>query len=70
MASLLVYVALAIVSTAFVWKGSEYLESTSETLAAYYGLPATVQGAVVAAIGSSFPELSSTVLATIIHGEF
>jgi len=29
-----------------------------------------VQGAVITAIGSSFPELSSTVLATLLHGTF
>jgi len=29
-----------------------------------------VQGAVIAAVGSSFPELSSVVLATLVHGEF
>jgi cation:H+ antiporter len=39
-------------------------------LSAHYGLPAIVQGAIVAAVGSSFPELSATVLATVLHGEF
>lgn len=67
---LLLSVGVIIVSTAFVWQGSFLLESASARLAAYYQLPAIVQGALIAAIGSSFPELSSTVLATLIHGEF
>ncbi|MFB6253555.1 MAG: sodium:calcium antiporter [Halobacteriaceae archaeon] len=67
---LLWFSGLAIVATAAVWKGSEYLERTSERLSTYYGLPAVVQGAVVVAVGSSFPELSSTVLSTLLHGEF
>src|SRR5699024_9361747 len=42
----------------------------SEELSVYYELPAIVQGAVVVAIGSSFPELSTVVLSTLLHGEF
>jgi len=64
------YTGLAIVSTGVVWKGSEWLESSSERLSAYYELPPLVQGAVVLAVGSSFPELSTAVLATLLHGEF
>lgn len=64
------YVALAVVSTAVVWKGSDILEASSEKLAVFYELPAIVQGAVIAAVGSSFPELSSTVLSTLLHGKF
>jgi cation:H+ antiporter len=67
---LLWYIGVIIVATGFVWWGSVLLEGASERLAAYYQLPAIVQGAVIAAIGSSFPELSSTVIATLLHGEF
>lgn len=67
---LLIYAALAIGATAITWKGSEWLEASSEQLATYYELPPIVQGAVIAAVGSSFPELSSVVLATLVHGEF
>ncbi|PSQ83081.1 MAG: sodium:calcium antiporter [Bacteroidetes bacterium QH_2_63_10] len=64
------YAGLAVFSTAVVWKGSEWLESSSEKLSVYYELPPLVQGAIVLAIGSSFPELSTAVLATLLHGEF
>jgi len=67
---LLWYIGVIIVATGFVWWGSVLLEGASERLAAYYQLPAIVQGAVIAAIGSSFPELSGTVIATLLHGEF
>lgn len=33
-------------------------------------MPAIVRGAVIVAIGSSFPELATTTLSTILHGEF
>ncbi len=67
---LLLYIGLAVGAAAVTWKGSEWLEASSERLSAYYGLPPIVQGAVIAAVGSSFPELSSVVLATLVHGEF
>ncbi|MGI9174002.1 MAG: sodium:calcium antiporter [Rhodothermales bacterium] len=67
---LLLWLGLAAVSTAVVWKGSGILEDASEKLAAYYRLPPVVQGAVIAAVGSSFPELSTTVISTLLHGEF
>ncbi len=60
----------AAVASAIIWKGSELLESASENLSVYYKLPPVVQGAIVVAVGSSFPELSTTVISTLIHGEF
>ncbi|MEO1760883.1 MAG: sodium:calcium antiporter [Cyanobacteria bacterium J06629_18] len=67
---LILYTGLIAASTAVVWKGSSILESAAENVSEYYQLPPVVQGSVVVAIGSSFPELSSTVLATLVHGEF
>ncbi len=62
--------AIAVVGTAVIWIGSDWLEEASNRLAAYYGLPAIVQGAIVAAAGSSFPELASVILSTLRHGAF
>lgn len=70
MESFLLYLALAVLSTAVTWAGSNLLGSASEKLSTYYRLPPTVQGAVVVAVGSSFPELSATVISTLVHGEF
>jgi cation:H+ antiporter len=70
MGQLFVLATLAIGGTAIAWWGSTILDRASGRLAAYYQLPAIVQGAVIAAVGSSFPELSSAVLATLIHGTF
>ena len=67
---LIAYTIVIIVSTAAVWHGSFVLERTAGRLALYYQLPAVVQGSIIMAVGSSFPELSSTVIATLIHGEF
>lgn len=67
---LLLSIGMIVVSTGFVWWGSFLLEGASGRLAAYYQLPPIVQGALIAAIGSSFPEISSVVIAALVHGEF
>jgi len=67
---LFVYLGLAVVATAVIWKGSERLETSAERLSRHYGLPVAVHGAVVVAVGSSFPEFSSVVISTLLHGEF
>lgn len=64
------FAALAIVAAAFVWVGSSALEGAADRLAVYYGVPAIVQGAVIAAVGSSMPELVTVVLAPVLHDDF
>jgi cation:H+ antiporter len=60
-----VHVALVAVTTGMIWFGSGWLESSAEHLSAYYGLPAVVQGSIVVAVGSSFPELASVVITAL-----
>jgi cation:H+ antiporter len=55
-------VLIVLAATGVVWVGSGWLERAADRLSAHYGLPAVVQGSVVVAIGSSFPELASVVL--------
>ncbi|MFA9462356.1 sodium:calcium antiporter [Thiohalorhabdus sp. Cl-TMA] len=69
-ASIALWSLVALVSTAVVWKGSTWLERSSERLSVYYELPEIVQGAIVVAVGSSFPELSTAVLSALLHGAF
>lgn len=70
MVGIFVSTIIAVVATAVIWKGSALLERSAATLSKYYGLPVAVHGAVVVAVGSSFPELSSVVISTLLHGEF
>lgn len=67
---LLLYLGYVVGGTAICWVGSGILERSSRRLATYHQLPAAVHGAVITAVGSSFPELSSTVLATLVHDTF
>ena len=70
MSPILLYALAVVIGTVAVFYGSQLLETSAEVLSRHYALPAAVHGAVVVAIGSSFPELSSAVLATLLHGEF
>jgi len=70
MVGVAVAVGLAAVGTAVVWKGSGLFETATERLSRHYGLPVAVHGAVVVAVGSSFPEFSSVVVSTVLHGDF
>lgn len=70
MLSLLGYLILALLGTGVVWFGADRLEGAGNRLASYYGVPAIVQGAIIAAVGSSMPELATAVLAPVLHGDF
>ncbi|MFB6134166.1 MAG: sodium:calcium antiporter [Halanaeroarchaeum sp.] len=61
--------AVILAATAFIWIASGWLEAAAQRLSVYYGLPPVVQGSVVVAIGSSFPEFAS-VLAAAFAGVF
>jgi cation:H+ antiporter len=65
----LVHVLVIVVTSGLVWVGSGWLESSAEHLSTYYGLPPVVQGSIVVAVGSSFPELASVVF-TALAGVF
>ena len=66
MAGLAVLAVLAILlSTAVIWAGSEWLEEASARLSVHYDLPPVVQGGLIAAAGSSFPEFASVVIAAL-----
>ena len=68
MANIPLDVAIIVVTTGLIWLGSGWLEGASEKLSAYYGLPEVVQGSIVTAIGSSFPELATVVVAAVTVG--
>ena len=68
MANLPLDVTIIVVTTGLIWLGSGWLEGASEKLSAYYGLPEVVQGSIVTAIGSSFPELATVVVAAVTVG--
>ena len=65
-----IYLVVLVVSTLLTWKGSDALELSANRLAVRYRLPTIVQGSLIVAVGSSFPELTTVVASTLVHGEF
>lgn len=63
-------VVIAIAGGVAIWIGASWLEPAANRIAAAYNLPSLVQGAILVAAASSFPEFSSVVLAAARHGEF
>lgn len=70
MISFFLYLLLAAISTGVIWWGSDWMEHASEQIARYFQLPGVVQGAIIVALGSSFPEFSTVLVSTIVHGTF
>ena len=70
MAEIVVALVLVVVATPIIWKGSEYFERAASRLSKHYGLPVAVHGAIVVAVGTSFPEFSSVVISTVFYGSF
>lgn len=70
MTNLLFLAGIALIGTVIVWVGSSALEQATLDLGRHYGLPRVVQGAVLAAVGSSAPEIASAVIATIRYDQF
>jgi cation:H+ antiporter len=70
MPGLIVSLALVVIATLVIWKGSGHFERAAERLSKHYGLPVAAHGALVVAVGSSFPELSSIVISTLLHDDF
>lgn len=63
--TLAIQLVIIAVTTAGLWAGSYFLEESSAKLSSHYSLPPVVQGGIVAAAGSSFPELASVVFAAL-----
>ena len=64
-----VNVLVVVAASGLIWLGGGWLEEAAEGLSTHYGLPPVVQGTVVVAVGSSFPEFAS-VVATALAGVF
>ena len=64
------HMALLLVGGALTWRGSELLEDGAGDLCRHYRVPDLVRGTLVVAVGSSFPELTTVIVSTLVHGEF
>ncbi|ESS10504.1 MAG: Ca2+/Na+ antiporter [uncultured archaeon A07HR60] len=67
---LLVWVVLGIAGFGVTWKGANVVESTSQTISDHYGVSQAIQGSLIVAVATSFPELAIIVISVLLLGEF
>ena len=59
-----------LISALIIWYACGHLESAAHRLSKSYGLPEIIKGSMIMAIGSSFPEFATVVLAGMVHGDY
>ncbi|MFK7985610.1 MAG: sodium:calcium antiporter [Sandaracinaceae bacterium] len=62
-----VVILLFVVGSALTWQGSLVLEASAGRLCRRHGVPPLIEGTLVLAAASSFPELTATVAAAALH---
>ncbi len=67
---LLVWIVLGIAGFGVTWKGANVVESTSQTISDHYGVSQAIQGSLIVAVATSFPELAIIVISVLLLGEF
>jgi cation:H+ antiporter len=68
--SLVVWVVLGTIGFLVTWKGANTVEQTTSAISDHYGVSQAIQGGIIAAVATSFPELAITVISVVILGEF
>lgn len=66
----LVWIVLGIIGFAVTWKGANIVEQSTSDISDGLGINQAIQGGVIAAIATSFPELAIVVLSVVFLGEF
>ncbi len=64
------YSGVILISAVIIWYACGHLELAAHRLSKSYGLPEIIKGSMIMAIGSSFPEFATVVLAGMVHGDY
>lgn len=68
--SLAVWVALGAIGFLLTWKGANVIESTTSKISDHFGVSQAIQGGLIVAAATSFPELAIIVISVLVLGEF
>ncbi|ERH10163.1 MAG: Ca2+/Na+ antiporter [halophilic archaeon J07HX64] len=68
--SLLLWLVLGLVGFVLTWQGANVVESTTSEMSDHFGVSQAIQGGIIAAVATSFPELAITVISVLVLGEF
>lgn len=65
-----VWIILGIIGFAITWKGANIVEESTSKISDRLGISQAIQGGIIAAVATSFPELAIVVLSVVFIGEF
>jgi len=68
--SLAVWVVLGAIGFLLTWKGANVVESTTSKISDHFGVSQAVQGGLIVAAATSFPELAIIVISVVVLGDF
>jgi len=68
--SLAVWVVLGAIGFLLTWKGANVIESTTSKISDHFGVSQAIQGGLIVAAATSFPELAIIVISVVVLGDF
>ncbi|MFD1569889.1 sodium:calcium antiporter [Halorubrum laminariae] len=67
---LAVWIAVGAIGFLLTWKGANVIESTTSKISDHFGVSQAIQGGLIVAAATSFPELAIIVISVLVLGEF
>lgn len=67
---LALWLVLGVIGFALTWRGANVVEESTSKISDHYGVSQAIQGGLIAAVATSFPELAITVISVVVLGEF
>ncbi|KKF39199.1 Na+/Ca2+-exchanging protein [Halorubrum saccharovorum] len=68
--SLAVWIVLGAIGFLLTWKGANVIESTTSKISDHFGVSQAIQGGLIVAAATSFPELAIIVISVLVLGDF
>jgi len=68
--SLVVWIVLGAIGFLLTWKGANVIESTTSKISDHFGVSQAIQGGLIVAAATSFPELAIIVISVVVLGDF
>jgi len=68
--ALAVWIVLGVIGFLLTWKGANVVETTTSNVSDHYGVSQAIQGGLIVAVATSFPELAIIIISVLVLGEF
>ena len=67
---LALWLGLGLLGFLLTWRGANVVEGSTSAISDHFGVSQAIQGGLIAAVATSFPELAITVISVVVLGEF